>query len=188
MKKIIFVLSCLLVTIGLCACGGGGGLFGLAPTPEPTPVPEIDPVSILSPDEVYEALNYEYVPVIDGGLIYHDDGYKHYMTYVSDPKGQGDSVRIEVAQYTDTVTPETIWYSFDEAMQKRSDRESVEGIGEVAYIAFPSIHVYDRGCGITISAGSGDSEEQRQLLVNLAQRAVTNLEAQISPLPVPEGN
>lgn len=180
MKKILFALSCLLITIGLCACGGEGGLFQTA---TPTPIPEIDPTSVLSPDDVYEALNYEYVPVIDGGLIYHEGGYKHSMTYVSDPKGQGDSVTVKVSQYTDSVPMETVWYTFDDNRQKRSDAENIDGIGEVAYIAFPSIHVYDRGCSIDISAGSGDSDKQRQLLIALAQKAAANLE---NLVPVPD--
>lgn len=180
MKKILLILSCLIVTIGLCACGDGGGLFQSA---TPTPIPKIDPTMVLSPDDVYEALNYAYVPVIDGGLIYHENGYEHSMTYVSDPKGQGDSVTVKVSQYTDTVPIETIWYSFDDNRQKRSDAENIDGIGEAAYIAFPSIHVYDRGCSIDISAGSGDTDEQKQLLMTLAQKAVVNLE---NIVPIPE--
>ena len=183
MKKLLFVLSCFLLAAGICSCSGGG-LFG--PEPTPTPVPQIDPVAILSPDEVYEALGYAYVPVIDGGLIYHDGDWRHSMTYVSDPKGQGDSVTVTVSQYTDTVTPETVWYTFDEKRQKRSDKEGVDGLGECAYIALPSIHVYDRGCSIDITAGSGDTWEQKQLLILLAQKAVANLANVIEPPVVAE--
>ena len=56
-------------------------------------------------------------------------------------------------------------------------------LGETAYIAYPTIHVYDRGCIIEVTAGSGSDEDQQQLLVNLAKTAVAKFE-QIMPAPV----
>ena len=45
MKKLLLVLASLAMIIGLCACGGDGGLFA---KPTPTPIPEIDPKRHLS--------------------------------------------------------------------------------------------------------------------------------------------
>ena len=52
MKKLLLVLASLAMIIGLCACGGGGGLFA---KPTPTPIPEIDPATLITIDDV--ALN-----------------------------------------------------------------------------------------------------------------------------------
>lgn len=52
MKKLLLVLASLAMIIGLCACGGGGGLFA---KPTPTPIPEIDPATLITTDDV--ALN-----------------------------------------------------------------------------------------------------------------------------------
>ena len=54
--------------------------------------------------------------------------------------------------------------------------EFIEGIGEDCYIAYPYINVYDRGCYIRISAGSGNDEAQRELLENLASIAAGEVE------------
>ena len=60
MKKLLLVLASLAMIIGLCACGGGGGLFA---KPTPTPIPEIDPATLITTDDV--ALNAGYTPVIE---------------------------------------------------------------------------------------------------------------------------
>lgn len=49
MKKLLLVLASLAMIIGLCACGGGGGLFA---KPTPTPIPEIDPATLITTDDV----------------------------------------------------------------------------------------------------------------------------------------
>lgn len=177
MKKLLLVFSTLLVVVGLCSCGDGGGIFA---KPTPTPVPEINPLELISAEDVYAAINYAYAPVLDGDT-YTRDGNESTAMFRSEPIGQGDPVIITVKQFTDTVSKETVWYEYDSARIKRSSAEMISDLGEDAYIAFPSIHVYDRGCHITITAGSGSTEEQKNTLLNLAATATAKLENIITP-------
>lgn len=178
MKKLLLVLASLFVTIGLCACGSGNGLF-VAPTP--TPIPELDPTAILSADNVYEGINYEYVPVIDGSVV--TNGNSKSVVYVSNPKGLGDSVTVKITQYNESTSIDQVYQQFAAAKAKRYEITEVTELGETAYIAYPTIHVYDRGCIIEVTAGSGSDETQQQLLLNLAKTAVANFE-QMMPAPV----
>ena len=66
---------------------------------------------------------------------------------------------------------------YEQEKSKRSSAELVEGIGQESYIAFPTIHVYDRGCIIEITAGSGSDDNQKTLLKNLAITAAGRLES-----------
>ena len=178
MKKLLLVLASLFVTIGLCACGSGNGLFA---APTPTPIPELDPTAILSTDNVYEGINYEYVPVIDGSVV--TNGNSKSVVYVSNPKGLGDSVTVKITQYNESTSIDQVYQQFAAAKAKRYEITEVTELGETAYIAYPTIHVYDRGCIIEVTAGSGSDETQQQLLLNLAKTAVANFE-QMMPAPV----
>lgn len=173
MKKLLLIFLALLMTICLCSCGKGGGLFA---SPTPAPVTEINPIEIITPEDVYAAVNYAYAPVLDGDT-YIRDGNKATALYRSEPIGQGDPVIVEITQYTDTVAKESVWYEYDNERIKRSSAEAVSELGEDAYIAFPSIHVFDRGCHIKITAGSGSSEEQKNTLLTLARTAVARIDA-----------
>lgn len=178
MKKLLLVLASLFVTIGLCACGSGNGLFA---APTPTPIPELDPTAILSTDNVYEGINYEYVPVIDGSVV--TNGNSKSVVYVSNPKGLGDSVTVKITQYNESTSIDQVYQQFAAAKAKRYEITEVTELGETAYIAYPTIHIYDRGCIIEVTAGSGSDETQQQLLLNLARTAVANFE-QMMPAPV----
>ena len=180
MKKLIVMISSLLITIGLCSCGGGGGIFA---KPTPTPIPVLDPTAILTAYNVYAGINYEYVPVVDGEI--KTEGNTRSVVYVSNPKGIGDSVEIKITQYNETTSIDQVYQKFSAAKEKRYEITEVTDLGETAYIAYPSIHVYDRGCIIDITAGSGSNETQQQLLLNLAKLAVANFE-QIMPAPAAE--
>lgn len=178
MKKILLVISSLLVTIGLCACGEGGGLFA---KPTATPMPELDPMAILTTDNVYEGINYEYVPVLDGSVI--SEGNSREAVYVSNPKGLGDSVSIKITQYTDSISIDQVYQKFAEDKAKRTDIIEVTELGETAYIAYPTLHVFDRGCIVEVTAGSGSGDEQLNMLLNLGKTAIANFE-QMMPAPV----
>lgn len=173
MKKISLILMTILAAFGLCSCSGGTtGLFAQA---TPVPIPELNPVEILSAEDVYAALNYAYAPVLEGDT-YVRDGNVVTATYRSEPMGQ-DPVIITISQYTSSVPKENIWYEYDYDRVKRPSAEAIEALGEDAFIAYPSIHVYDRGCHIQITAGSGDTPEQRDLLISLANTAAAKIEA-----------
>ena len=177
MKKLFLVIVSLAATICLCACGkGGGGLFA---KPTPTPIPEVNPIDVLTVEDVYAAINYAYAPVLDGNAVIRE-GNKAKAIYRSEPIGQGDPVTVEITQFNESVAKENVWYEYDNIRAKRPSAEMLSGLGKDAFLAFPSIHVFDRGCHIAITAGSGADENQRNLLINLATIAVQKFE-QIMP-------
>ncbi len=176
MKKLLLVVVSIFIMLAVSACGGKENAEQTQKTIE-----QIDPVNVLTANDVYEALNFEYVPVVDGGVIVHEDNTSK-ATYVSDPKGQNDSVEVMITQMTDKISAEVVRAQYEESKAKRSDTIEIANLGESAYIAFPSMYVYDRGCIIKITAGSGNSSEQQNLLIALATKAITNFEKLVPPI------
>ncbi len=170
MKKILLALASVAVTVGLCSCSGGG-LFA---KPTPIPIPEIDPASLVTVDDV--AINAGYTPVVEPTEVTRD-GNTATVLYRSEPIGQYDPVKVTVTQFTDTIDYQQIFAQYEQEKAARSTAEVIGGIGQEAFIAFPTIHVYDRGCLIEITAGSGSDDTQRNLLKNLAITASGKLEA-----------
>ena len=173
MKKILFVFATLASVIALCSCGGG--LFSKAP---PTPIPVVDPSTLITADDV--AANTGYYPVLDGGAVKYDGNIATAL-YMSDPIGR-DPVEIVVQQYNEEVPVVNVWYDYDTDRAYRTSAEEVADLGETAFIAFPSINIYDRGCYVRITAGSGADENQRNLLLTLANIAIPRLEEIMSPV------
>lgn len=170
-KSIIALISTILITMLISSCGGNKD----EQVNKDITLPQIDPISLLPANDVYTALDFAYVPVVDGGVVVNE-GNTSSAVYVSDPKGEHDSIEISVTQKTDTITADTIKAYYNESMQKRADAMTVSNLGEIAYIAYPSIYVYDNGCIIKITAGSGDDVNQQNLLIKLATTAVGNLD------------
>lgn len=170
MKKVLLIATSLLMIIGLCACGNGGGLFA---KPVPTPVPEIDPASLITADDVAAIAGY--VPVVEPSGTTRE-GNVGSVLYRSEPIGQQDTVNVKITQFTDTIDYQQLFEEYEQGKAKRPSAELVGGIGQEAYIAFPTIHVYDRGCIIEITAGSGANDTQKNLLQGLAITATGRLE------------
>ncbi len=172
MKKItVALISTILIAMLISSCGGkkDDGVN------KDITLPQIDPVSLLPANDVYTALDYAYVPEVDGGVIVNE-GNTSTAVYVSNPKGEHDSVEISVTQKTDAISADTIKAYYNESIQKRADAILVSNLGEIAYIAYPSIYVYDTGCIIKITAGSGADVNQQNLLINLATTALGNFD------------
>lgn len=172
MKKIFFAAAMLLCAAVITSCG-------FLKSAEPIPIPEIDPSALITLEDAAMATGYQ--PVLDGGAV-ERNGNTAKALYRSEPIGQGDIVEITVTQYNETVPIENVWYAYDTDRSLRPSAEEIAELGESAYIAFPSINIYDRGCYVKITAGSGSDENQRNLLVSLARTAITRLE-EVMPQP-----
>lgn len=177
MKKIIAIVSTLLIMLSLSSCGGGGGLQPVVPTA--TPIPEAVPTEILKLSDVQTAAGTELTYVQEGGIVKEENVST--AIYRTEPLGKGDLVQIRIRQLTSQVTREQVRTEYDEMKAKRPEAQTVEGLGDDAYIAYPSIHVYKDGYHLEITAGSGSDEAQATLLKNLAQTALRNLEAKLMP-------
>lgn len=156
----------------LCACGNGGGLFA---EPTPTPMPSADAAAVLSLEDAKAAINNEYELELSGGSSV-TEGNVSTASYYSVPKGSGDPIIVKVINRTESISADDIWSDYENARLSRSSSELIDGIGYDAYIAYPSIHVYDRGCEIVITASSGSDDKQKVLLENLAKTAAANIE------------
>lgn len=164
MKKILSVLTCVGAAVCISSCGNSV---------------KISEIERLSPDTLITA---ESVSAICGTTLKADengvtnDGSARSVTYVPNALGAEDPVTIKIEQFSESLMPTQVWNDYENSRVRRSDMEFVEGIGEDCYIAYPYINVYDRGCFIRISAGSGGDEEQKELLKSLAAAAAAVVE------------
>ena len=120
-------------------------------------------------------VNYKSVPVTEASGTKRD-GNVATVLYRSEPLGEHDTVEVKLTQFTDDIGYEEIFALYEAQKAKRPSAALLEGIGQEAYLAYPTIHVYDRGCLIEITAGSGAGEVQKNILTSLAMRAAGKLE------------
>lgn len=170
MKKFFAIMAAAAVTVSLTACGGNGG------QEQKKDIARLTPDMVL-PLATAAGETGTSLVMADEGIV-NDNGMIT-CTYVANPIGSADSVSIGIEQFSDTVTVKQVWDAYEDARVYRSDMEFVQGIGEDCYIAYPFICVYDRGCYIKISAGSGNTEEQKNLLIKLAESAAAVVEGAI---------
>lgn len=175
MKRILAIIMCMAMVVSVTACGGNGK----------------DEVARISPDELLTA---DTVSDITGVTMKaHEDGVTNdgsarEVIYVPNPIGSADPVSVRIEQFSDSLTTDQVWADYENSRLRRGDMEFVEGIGEDCYIAYPYINVYVRGCFIRISAGSGDSDEQTELLKSLATSAALKVEGLITAESVEAAN
>ena len=170
-KRLISGIVCTAMTFALASCGGG--------ETEQQNNNNIAAISRISPDtlitvETAASIANNTMRMSDEGIV--DDGKTLTVTYVSEPIGQGDSVSVSIEQFSDTLSTSDVWNDYEYNRITRSDQINVDGIGSACYIAFPYINVYTRGCYIRISAGSGNDENQKNTLINLAAAAAVAVE------------
>lgn len=140
-------------------------------------IARLSPDTLLSAQTV-SAITGAELKMSEEGVVPEGNGYK--VTYVADPIGSADTVSVMVEQFSNTLSADTVWEDYKQYYLPEGDMETVSGIGieegkGACNITYPYINVYYRGCYVRISAGSGDSEIQKQLLVNLAANAVTTI-------------
>ncbi len=170
MKKLLSIFVCISMTLLAASCGGGG-------TKATKDVAVIGPDTLITAEAASSAAGVK-LGMTEDSVV--NDGSARSVTYVPQTLGAADPVSVRIEQFSDSLTTTQVWNDYENTRVHRSDMEFVSGIGEDCYIAYPFIHVYDRGCYIRISAGSGNSEGQKKMLISLAKQAVTVLEANVS--------
>jgi hypothetical protein len=163
MKKIIFLM---VICLGLCAS---------CSSKKDEKRPLLLPTDVVSLTEAQELIADEYTITMKNDAVIQKDN-KTEVTYLSEPLGYGDSIKIEVFTTDEANTAESIKEEFSLSKNKRSDFIRVEGLGEDAYITYPSLHMYLNGVYVKITAGSGASEAQSDILVELGKIAEKNIE------------
>lgn len=161
MKKLLLTLSLAVLALCLGACG----------KPAPEPIPDIEPSVLINEQDIAAIAGY--VPVAEPSAR---NGNIAEIYYRSEPRGQFDPVTVKITQFTDDIDYQMLFEQYEQEKAKRPSAELIPGIGQEAYIAYPSIHVYNKGCIIDITAGSGSDENQKNLLMTLATTAAGRLE------------
>lgn len=166
MKKIIFYLCTILLIISVTACTPNTDNAHTQTEPTPEPIIVITPDIAFPIENVQSIVNYTPVMLKESNdtVVYH-----------SEPIGQGDTVKVTVSQYNEVVTKDSIRSEYEKTKSMRPSAEILDGIGEDAYIAYPTVHVYMDGYHISVTAGSGGDEVQHELLTNIAKTVEQNL-------------
>lgn len=174
-SKFILPVCALAAAFVFCSCSKEGGANKPAPTASPVPIYSLMPADILTADNLSSIITY--TPVCDN---LSDTPTEKAILYRSEPMGK-DPVKIEVMQYSADFAKANVKakYDADKALRPSGEELALEG-GFEGYIAFPYAKIYYDGYYVTITAGSGNNDEQKQLLKNAADMAAGNLKNLLS--------
>lgn len=171
MKKIFAVSVCAAIMLAGTSCGKSTEKKALES------VERISPDTLITEEFVSEETGVK-MSAAEEGII--SEGKTKSVTYMPETLGSAEPVTVSIEQFSDSLTVQQVCDDYADDRDRRTDLQIIPGIGSECYIAYPYIGIYDRGCYIKISAGSGDGEEQTNLLINLASQAVTVIEQTIS--------
>lgn len=181
MKGRFILLICAAVCI-FTSCSKEGGIMPTA-SPAPVSVYNLNPSDVLTADNLSLLVTY---PLICNTIL--DTPEKKTLLCQSEPIGH-DPIRIDVEQYSDKIPKSDIKAKYDSDKSRRSSSEDIMlDNGFEGYIAYPYVKIYHDGYYITITAGSGNDDAQKQLLTQIAETAVGNIKAllnNISGTPAP---
>lgn len=145
------------------------GCFGGEPKTEP-----IKPVQLISQSEAEQicgsSLTLQYGAVVDMG------NNTYTASYYSEPVGKADPVIVTVIYPSNEITETAIKQIYEDGYNSRDSKRRIDGIGDDAYVAFPSLSILKGGHLIKITAGSGETKEQLNMLIDLGKKAVENFE------------
>lgn len=156
MQKVVCVAAALLVAL-TASCGVKNKNIDAG----------FDAKAVFTQQDAEEILTYE------PKMTFKDGRFISYVRYNSEPLGQ-DPIIVEL--YSEKNTDDTAVYAeFEKKRAQRADRIDVTDIDAEAFIAYPSMNIYKNGCMAVITAGSGATDEQKELLVKIGDKVVKNL-------------
>ena len=161
MKKIIFVfMACILLVSG---CG------------KEEVKPMLLPTDVISIEEAQSLVGNSYKLKMKDDAVVQEENLLS-VKYLSEPLGTGDGVFVSLLAPDESHSKSVIKDEFSKSRDKRSDRILVKGLGDDAYITYPTLHLYTHDLYVTITAGSKSSDEQADLLIELGKIAQKNIE------------
>lgn len=171
MKRIFALLSCAAIIVTAASCGKSSERKVLES------VERISPDMLITQEFASDEVGVTMV-MTDDGIT--SEGKTQSVTYMPETLGAADPITITIEQFSESLTVQQVCDDYANDRDRRPDLQLLPGIGTECYVAYPYIGIYDRGCYIKISAGSGGGEEQMNMLINLASQAVTVVEQTIS--------
>lgn len=132
------------------------------------------PSEVVTLKEAQELVGDDYKLVLkDDALI--QEGNKVIAKYVPEPLGSGDSVFVEIYEPSENLDEDAVEEKFEASREKRTDFIEIEDLGDDAYIAYPTLHLYSNGVYVAITAGSEGKDEQTELLEEFGKVAEKNI-------------
>lgn len=161
MFKVLFAVV-IATTLLLCGCSDGKEMMPVKPT------------DLICEEEAELAvcgadLSLEHNAVIDMG------NNEFVASYYGEPLGSADPIIVSVIYPSAELSESKIKKIYTDSYSLRDNKKKIRGLGAGAFVAFPTINIYEDGHLIKITAGSGDTKEQLDLLISLGQTAVNNL-------------
>ena len=135
-------------------------------------MPKLLPTDVISLSEAQSIVGDEYTLVMKDDAV-TEIGNLLTVKYLSEPEGEGDPIFVEVRSKDGSGLKN----EFKKSYEKRTDSILVQGLADEAYITYPSLHMYINDFYVKITAGSGSSDEQAELLVELGKLAEANINA-----------
>lgn len=133
------------------------------------------PSEVVTLEEAQKLVGNEYTLVLkDDALI--QEGSKVTAKYVAEPLGSGDNVFVDIYEPGEDFDEKAVQEKFEASRKKRADFIEIENIGDDAYIAYPTLHLYSHGVYVAITAGSEGNDEQTTLLEEFGKVAEKNIE------------
>lgn len=162
MKK-VFLTAFLLVLVFAGGCKNNKTL-------EP-----VKPTNVISLSEAQKAIGDEYELELEYDAVVDLGNNTYVATYISNPLGSGDPVVVEVMYPSEELSGSDIKKIYFSSYDNRVNKRKIKGVGSEAFVAFPTLNILEKGHLIRITAGSGDTKEQLDLLLSLGNIAVNNL-------------
>ncbi len=138
-------------------------------------------VELITPDRIIslnEAIGASGAEALTDGEV-KKIGNRLEVCYNANPIGSADNVKVELVYYSDEYPRSSVEELFNSDRDRLLIYEEISNMGERAFIAFPSIYIYEKGFYVKITAGSASDDTQAEILKKLGQTAAENLEKYI---------
>lgn len=135
----------------------------------------VKPTDIISKTEAQAVVGDGYKLILEYDAVVDSGNNTYKASYISETLGEGDPVIVEVTYPSETLSKNDIKKIYFKSYDNRVNKRKISGVGSEAFVAFPALNILEDGHLIRITAGSGDTREQLDMLLSLGRIAVDNL-------------